>query len=150
MTAIEPIRMDKISALSSKSSNQIPQARSAKASAPSASEMETSIGTERLNYQVGTVLHAKATPATTASADTKNDQLSFSELQEQILQMNDLFQKHVNKRLSFFVDDESGKQGVRVIDIETEEIIKQIPPEEVLELAKRLREQLGVLLDKFI
>ena len=77
-------------------------------------------------------------------------QNTLEELGGALAQLNDFIEQHANRRLSFFVDDTTGKQGVRVIDTETEKVVKQIPPEEVLELAKRLKEQLGVLLDEVI
>ena len=72
------------------------------------------------------------------------------ELNSELTHLNDYLEQHANRRLSFFVDDETGKQGVRVIDAQTEEVVKQIPPEEILEIAKRLKEQLGILLDEVI
>ncbi len=50
------------------------------------------------------------------------------------------------RTLNFSVDEESGKPVVKVIDFETKEVIRQIPSEEVLTMAKaikRLQEDLG-------
>lgn len=41
-------------------------------------------------------------------------------------------------QLDFSVDDDSGKTVVKVIDIETQELIRQIPSREMLEIAKAL------------
>ena len=43
-------------------------------------------------------------------------------------------------RLRFETDENTGKTVVRVIDTKTDEVIRQIPPQEMLELASRLEE----------
>lgn len=50
------------------------------------------------------------------------------------------------RSLSFSIDDISGRSVVKVIDDETDELIKQIPSEELLKVAqdiKRLQEEMG-------
>ena len=51
-------------------------------------------------------------------------------------------------RLNFSVDEETGSFVVKVIDNETGDIIKQIPPEEMLNLRASLAELVGVLFDE--
>ncbi|MEI8647837.1 flagellar protein FlaG [Paraglaciecola sp. Hal342] len=45
-----------------------------------------------------------------------------------------------NKQLNFSVDDDSGKQVVKVTDSDSGDIIRQIPTEEVLSLSRRIKE----------
>ncbi|MEE9494457.1 MAG: flagellar protein FlaG [Gammaproteobacteria bacterium] len=45
--------------------------------------------------------------------------------------------QNLQRDLQFNIDKESGRVVVRVIDSETDELIRQIPSEEVLALAKR-------------
>jgi flagellar protein FlaG len=52
----------------------------------------------------------------------------------------------MQKGLKFSVDDDSGKQVIKVQDIESGDIIRQIPSEEALELAKKISEVSGVLM----
>jgi len=68
-----------------------------------------------------------------SSLQTNVDKLAENEGQNQISQ-------NIQRRLSFQVDDDSGKTVVKVFDRETEELIRQFPPEELLALSKRLRE----------
>ncbi len=75
-------------------------------------------------------------------------ELSTEELQAAVQDANKLLQEASSKQLSFFVDEETGKQGVRIVNAETREVIKQIPPEELLNLTARLQEQVGALLDQ--
>lgn len=51
-------------------------------------------------------------------------------------------------RLSFTKDEETGDIVIKIIDNETNEVIKQIPPEELEKLRKRLGDILGLILDK--
>ncbi len=45
------------------------------------------------------------------------------------------------RNLEFSVEEETGKMIVRVYDSETEELVRQIPSEELLELVRRLQQQ---------
>ena len=45
------------------------------------------------------------------------------------------------RTLNFQVDDESGKTVIKVYDLESDQLIRQIPNELVLELARRLNEE---------
>lgn len=51
----------------------------------------------------------------------------------------------LRRALQFSVDDDSGQTVVKVLDADTEEVIRQIPSEEVLELQKRLEDATGFI-----
>jgi flagellar protein FlaG len=53
-----------------------------------------------------------------------------------------------NKRLQFVVDHESQEVTVKVIDSETDKVIKVLPPEELQRLHERIRETIGFLFDE--
>jgi len=55
--------------------------------------------------------------------------------------------KPVGGGLEFNVDQSSGKTIVRVVDLETQEVIRQIPSEEMVELARVLERLQGLLLN---
>ena len=55
------------------------------------------------------------------------------------------FVQVIQRKLQFSVDEESGKTVVKVIDSETDEVIRQIPSEEILEMQHRLGEMNGLL-----
>ncbi len=50
------------------------------------------------------------------------------------------FNQSIDRSLQFKVDDELGVTIVRVIDKETDELIRQFPPEELINLSRRLKE----------
>lgn len=51
----------------------------------------------------------------------------------------------VANELTFSIDEDSGRTLVKIIDRETEEVIKQIPSEEMLQIAKALDKLQGLL-----
>jgi len=81
----------------------------------------------------------KAKKETDISKVTKTEE---SEEKKQALgnaveQLNSYVQS-INRNLEFNIDTDSGQTVVKVIDAETDELIRQIPDEEALEIAKQL------------
>ncbi len=65
----------------------------------------------------------------------------------------DEMMRNMQRELNFSVDEDSGKTVVRIIDAETQEVIRQIPSEEAMKLAQRVRESLadeGLLVDSVV
>ncbi len=60
-------------------------------------------------------------------------------LKEAVTQINSYVQ-NLQRNLQFTVDEETGKDIVTVTDSESNEVIRQIPSEEALALARRLAE----------
>ena len=52
----------------------------------------------------------------------------------------------VAQNLLFSIDEDTGRTVVRVVDAETDEVIRQIPSEEILSISKALDKLQGVLL----
>ncbi len=55
-----------------------------------------------------------------------------------------------NKRLSFSVNEEIDRVVVKVIDAQTDKVIKEIPPAEIQRLIARIKETIGLLFDEQI
>jgi flagellar protein FlaG len=53
-----------------------------------------------------------------------------------------------NKKLQFVVDHRSHEVTVKVIDAETDKVIKVLPPEELQRLHNRIKETIGFLFDE--
>ncbi len=68
-----------------------------------------------------------------------SNNLSNQEVLEAVQNLNDFVQK-TRRELNFSVDEQTGRTVVKVIDHETKDIIRQIPAEEILEVAKRVTE----------
>ena len=70
------------------------------------------------------------------------------QLDQAVSQINDYVQ-NVQRSLQFSVDELSGRNVVTVIDKQTEEVIRQIPTEEVLTIARTIAEQFDEGLNLF-
>ena len=55
-----------------------------------------------------------------------------------------------NRRLKFVIDHESREILIKVIDNETDKVIKVLPPEELQRLHSRIRETIGFLFDRMV
>jgi len=66
--------------------------------------------------------------------------------------MKKLFKSNLtfNKKLKYSVNEELGQVVVKVIDSETDKVIKEIPPAELQRLYIRIREAIGLLIDEEI
>jgi flagellar protein FlaG len=56
----------------------------------------------------------------------------------------------LNRRLQFSINRELGEVVVKVIDSETDKVIREVPPEELQRLHIRMREIIGLLFDQEI
>lgn len=54
----------------------------------------------------------------------------------------------VDRRLQFLVHDTTGRILVKVINRETDEVIREIPPEKILDLVGHIHRFLGLLIDE--
>jgi len=55
-----------------------------------------------------------------------------------------------DRRLKFVIDQDSRQILVKVIDNETDKVIKELPPEELRRLHDRISETIGFLFDKMV
>jgi flagellar protein FlaG len=53
-----------------------------------------------------------------------------------------------NRKIHLEVEDDIDMVIVKIIDSETEEVIRQVPPEELVELSKNAKELKGLLISK--
>ncbi|GAB1455323.1 MAG: flagellar protein FlaG [Spirochaetia bacterium] len=53
-----------------------------------------------------------------------------------------------NKRLSFSLNEKLDQVVVKVIDTDTDKVIREIPPEELQHVHERIREVIGILFDE--
>lgn len=69
----------------------------------------------------------------------ENKQAEVAEIKKAASQVND-FVKQIDRNLEFSVDESSGRVIITVREPETGKIIRQIPPEELLVIAKLVSE----------
>lgn len=56
--------------------------------------------------------------------------------------------KHAKTKCEFSYHEETKRVSIKVIDEDTEEVIKEIPPEETLEMIAKMWELAGILVDE--
>lgn len=81
------------------------------------------------------------------NASGSSTQVDRSELDKAVKEIQG-FIKDTNTSLDFHVDKDTDKLVVKVIDTSTKEVIKQIPSEDVLALAKALDKLKGLLVSQ--
>jgi len=52
------------------------------------------------------------------------------------------------RRLDFKIDEETNRIMIKVIDTETNKVVKEIPPEQLIRLAAKIQEMIGLLVDE--
>ena len=56
--------------------------------------------------------------------------------------------KHAKTRCEFSYHEETKRISIKVIDKDTEEIVREIPPEETLEMVEKMWEVAGIMIDE--
>ena len=89
--------------------------------------------------------HQPANAATSVQADAEKKEASSSELDETVRDLNEHMQA-VQRELHFSVDQDSGHTVIKVMDLATQQVIRQIPNEEALKAARSLGEGFDIKL----
>lgn len=55
-----------------------------------------------------------------------------------------------DRRMEFLLHEEEEQIYIQIVDLETEAIIREVPPEEILEFVSHMEEMVGVFLDQYI
>lgn len=80
-----------------------------------------------------------------ASVELADSQATGSELTQAVSRLNDHVQK-LRRDLRFSIDEGTGQTVITVTDSATQEVIRQIPSDEVLAIAQSLETNQGVIL----
>lgn len=104
-------------------------------------------GTANALPQAGGRLPAPPTAASAPSAGERAQPAAVLPGQlQQAVKMVNKFIEPVAQDLEFSIDKETGKSVVRVIDTETHQVLRQIPEEEMLAIARALDRLQGLLI----
>ena len=82
----------------------------------------------------------------TAAPALNKKEFNPDEYLKDIITISSIF----NRKLKFFVNHNTNQVVVKVIDGETDKVIKEIPPEALQRLHSRMREAIGLLIDEEI
>jgi len=77
-------------------------------------------------------------------ASNQQDKNGKDDLTKAVNQMNDSTEL-LRSNLKFSIDEDSGQTVIKVVDSKTDEVIRQIPREEVLAIARSLEKAEGLL-----
>jgi len=89
----------------------------------------------------------KSQPESLQDKKEYNEKKLEEDVKESVKDINDIIEK-VKEDLSFEVHDETDRMMVKVIDRKTKEVIKELPPEEMLDLSARIHKIVGLLIDE--
>jgi flagellar protein FlaG len=99
--------------------------------------MPTKVSVVEVEKSDSSKIELNAAVATKEVEKEKGSQNQAGNLQVAVSQINDYVQ-NLQRNLQFTVDEVTGKDVVTIIDSESKEVIRQLPSEEALELARRL------------
>ena len=117
--------------------------------------MATDYAISNLNQEQSKIVNDKerSTNQTKISVDEVKKQPKKEEIKVATSIMNEVM-KMSNHHLQFRLHEDSGRIQVKVIDSESQKVIREIPPEKILEcsaMIKNLMEEMaGILLDEVI
>ena len=77
----------------------------------------------------------------------KKTEITSQEVNDTVEDINHFLQD-MKRNLSFSVDESSGNSIIMVKDSESDEVIRQIPSEELLVLRKKMDDVVGILFDE--
>jgi flagellar protein FlaG len=75
--------------------------------------------------------------------------VSEEEVRESVASLNQHMQ-NLNRSLQFSVDETSGQTVVQVIDADTEELVRQIPAQELIDVKNALDKYRGILFQDIV
>ncbi|MCI5831052.1 MAG: flagellar protein FlaG [Treponema sp.] len=87
---------------------------------------------------------------TTAAEVLQNMEQSKADIEASAKELQRLSDMVTGHRLHFNVNSETNKVVVTVVDASTNEVIRQIPSEEVQKIQARMKHAIGVLFDEMI
>lgn len=94
-------------------------------------------------------LNKQYTQQSSEDNSPKNQQLEREQL-EKVAQQLQEFMGGMNRTLQFQVDEDSGRDVIKILDKTSGDVIKQYPSEEVLSLVSKLSESAGILIDQTV
>lgn len=87
-------------------------------------------------------------PSKIIQLEMKNSPANLDKFVEEIENSNQIINRSYN--VKFSIDSDSGRMKASLIDRKTKEIIREIPPEKVLRIMNKLRENMNHLIDRRI
>jgi flagellar protein FlaG len=86
----------------------------------------------------------------------KNNDSNFKkeDVYQEVEKLNEtiqgIYEEDYRKDLQFEIHEESQRMMVKIVNVEQNEVIKELPPEEILDMIGKIKEMVGLLIDEKI
>ncbi|MCL6477623.1 MAG: flagellar protein FlaG [Peptococcaceae bacterium] len=87
--------------------------------------------------------------AVIAQNEAKDEQVHIKEVEKAVELLNKTMENY-NTELKFTLHEKSGEYMVKVINTKDNTVIREVPPEWVLDMVAYFKELIGIVVDKFI
>lgn len=92
----------------------------------------------------------RSTKREPAAMNDANSRSNAENVRKAVDALNKAVEVSLPNRLQFRLDEATEAMQVQVVDHETDKVIKEIPPQEILDLMARIKEMVGWFLDERI
>lgn len=117
------------------------------ASPPRGESVQPVSQSNQTNTSANAVAHAikigNVLPSNASQGGKQAPRASHAEVNKAVVQINDYLQQQ-NRSLEFTVDKSTGQTVIKIVDQANGKVLRQIPPEYMLQLAQTLLEHNGV------
>ena len=102
---------------------------------------------ENETRKVNNQSNIKSQPDSLQEKNKSSEKELEEDVKESVQDINDIVEK-VKEDLAFKIHDKTERLMVQVVNRSTREVIKELPPEEMLDLSARIHEMVGLLIDE--
>ncbi|WP_081827530.1 flagellar protein FlaG [Proteiniclasticum ruminis] len=80
--------------------------------------------------------------------DPEEKMFTKEEVEKAVDSTNKILKEEHNAKYQFEIHEGTGRVMVNLVDMQTKEVLKEIPPEKILDLVANIWERLGLLVDE--
>ena len=80
--------------------------------------------------------------------DPEDKAFTKDEVEKAVDSTNKILKEEHNAKYQFEIHEGTGRVMVNLVDMQTKEVLKEIPPEKILDLVANIWERLGLLVDE--
>ena len=80
--------------------------------------------------------------------DPEDKAFTKEEVEKAVDSTNKILKEQHNAKYQFEIHEGTGRVMVNLVDMQTKEVLKEIPPEKILDLVANIWERLGLLVDE--
>ncbi len=102
---------------------------------------------DNFNMARNSVAKSKVMSTGEVKGQAENPGPEKSEILNVIGKLNNSLE-NINEKVSFSYHEENKRIIIKVIDRETKEVVREIPPKDIVKLSEHLKEYLGMLVDE--